>query len=958
MLERVGAAGLFALVVLVFLMKGLPPGTSPVAVDPLYADGRQVPFEQVYPEGFKPHNPYLSDTAMQFYPWLRFMQKAVGNGELPLWAPYSGGGLPFVANLQSALFYPLTWLSLLPESVLSISRGMLFSAIVKLWLAGFFGFLLLRRIGLDRVSSALGGLGMMLFGYQVVWLFYALSNVACLLPLCLYLTHLFSERASPGRFVLLSLALALQFLGGHAETSLTLGVAVTIWFLLVRKTGDSPLPPVRALLGFVAAGVLALMLCAYQLLPFVEYMLLSQGRQNRLFATPPTLDLLSPFSAEGAVLCGVALVALLISCRLLRRDLGGRSGLLLGLLSGALGAGALFALERLGLRPKPLLCLEPDLYGSAMGSGYRGPESYTDVNGGYVGLFALALALLYLLSGERRRLALACGLMMLVAWILPGRLEPFHSLLRVVPPFDLTAGTRMLPLYGVGASVLAACACHELRAGKVATFRRGATRLAGAACVLALCILVSNAFLEPAPQQQGPVAEADGLRLDSPAPGQRFSPRVDARGRGHLEIPCAVSLPPGVAKVHFRIGDGYAAMVAPDAEVFARGGQVEALWHATREEEGPYRLRVELEDRSGNVRAGPEAVFRIDRSPSFTTPGIARMLAVFLLLGCLLMMSTGHRWPLLLAPLAVLCELFLFGVGYNSFVPEEIVFPRTGVTDFLAAERERALAEGSGPFRVMGEDNILPANMNFAYGLEIPRSYDQLESRFFFRYMLLLTLGKTDFAHYNHETLDYGSPIFSLLNVRYVVTRERLDHIPGFRLVFEEGHGKVYENGNAWPRASVLPAAVNVDGMSLEEALAHDPRQTALLLRPPPPGPLGGQGDVRFLEYGLNRVDLRVTADGPAMLLLTDNYFPGWEATVDGEPVDIYQSQLTFRAVKVPGGVSRVEFRYRPWSFRAGVLLALAALLVCGSILVASRWRRGTGDEDDSAPGREGQQPL
>ena len=300
----------------------------------------------------------------------------------------------------------------------------------------------------------------------------------------------------------------------------------------------------------------------------------------------------------------------------------------------------------------------------------------------------------------------------------------------------------------------------------------------------------------------------------------------------------------------------------------------------------------------------------------------------------------------------MLCELFLFGVGYNSFVPEELVFPRTGVTDFLAEQRERALADGSGPFRTLGENNILPANMNFAYGLEILRSYDQLDSREFNRYLLVLTLGKTDFAHYSHETLDYNSPIFSLLNVRYVVTRDRLDHLPGFRLVFEEGQGKVYENSNARPRASVVPAAVNVDGMSLEEVLAYDPTQTAFL-HLPAPGPLGGRGEVRFLEYGLNRVDMQVTSDGPAMLLLSDNYFPGWEATVDDDPVDIYQSHLTFRAVKVPPGVSRVVFRYRPASFRAGVLLALVALLVCGSILIVGRLKRGSRDESDSASFRK-----
>ena len=943
MTERLKVAVLFALVVLAFLCQGLPPGMAPVAVDPLYADGPEVPFEAVRAADFQPHNPYLSDHALVFFPWLKFMSSAVRGGELPLWAPHSGGGLPFIGNLSSAFFFPLTWLSFLPAEILSVSRGMLLAALVRLWLAGFFGFLFLRRLGLGCVASILGGLGLMLFGYQVVWLFYSLSNVACLLPLCLYLTQLFCERPSAGRSLLLSGALALQFLGGHAETSLALGVAVLAWFLAAGRGTGRLLPSPAMLLRFALTGLFSLMLCAFQLLPFLEYMLRSQGQENRLSTTLPSLEVLGPLCAEGLAFSLGALALLSMGGWLLRRDAGGRRAVLVGMTSGALCFVAIALLVRLGLRAQFLLLLEPDLFGSPLRDGYRGPEAYTDVNGGYVGLFALGLALLYLVAGKRRRIVWPFGLLLLLAWVLPGHIEPFYSLLRSVPPFDLTALTRLLPLSGLGISVLAAAACDELQRDSEGRLRRGFVRLLCAAATLCCLLWISPGLASPSTVRPSESEVAGGaVRLLAPVEGQVFRPEVDLRGRGHLQIQCLVEVPPGVARVSLRAGTGFVASMATEPAVRELGGKLEGIWHATREQGGRYLLQVELESATGETSRGPSAQISIDREPAVSRSGGVRILLALLLLCGLVWRGTSRPVWLLLAPLAVGCELFLFGWDYNAYTPEESVYPATGLTDYLRERQTESLENGEGPFRVLGEDNILQPNMHFAYDLQVPRSYDQLESREFNRFMLVVTGGRTGFNTYNHQTLDFTSPFFALLNVRYVVTRDSLDHLPNFQLVFEEGSGKVYENQAVWPRASLLPEAVDVRGLSFAEALQFDPLRTALLDRSPPTN-LGGTGQVTFGHYSLNRIELEVTADAPALLLLTDNFFPGWEVSVNKAPKEIYRSHLCFRAVSVPAGNSVVEFRYRPLSFRIGVGLAgLALALLIGALVFARRVTPGS----------------
>ncbi|MCX6070648.1 MAG: hypothetical protein NTU91_07290 [Chloroflexi bacterium] len=77
-----------------------------------------------------------------------------------------------------------------------------------------------------------------------------------------------------------------------------------------------------------------------------------------------------------------------------------------------------------------------------------------------------------------------------------------------------------------------------------------------------------------------------------------------------------------------------------------------------------------------------------------------------------------------------------------------------------------------------------------------------------------------------------------------------------------------------------------------------------------------------------NRVVIEVEADGPAWLLLSDTWYPGWEARIDGVGVSVWKGDYLFRAVPVLSGKHVVEFVYRPASFLAAVVLSVAAMVL------------------------------
>jgi len=86
-----------------------------------------------------------------------------------------------------------------------------------------------------------------------------------------------------------------------------------------------------------------------------------------------------------------------------------------------------------------------------------------------------------------------------------------------------------------------------------------------------------------------------------------------------------------------------------------------------------------------------------------------------------------------------------------------------------------------------------------------------------------------------------------------------------------------------------------------------------------------------------HRVEAEVETVTPAVTVLSDAFYPGWKAAVNGQPVPVVRANGMFRAIPVPAGRSRVVFQYEPVSYRLGLFLMLVAL---GSVFLILQQRR------------------
>jgi uncharacterized membrane protein YfhO len=74
-------------------------------------------------------------------------------------------------------------------------------------------------------------------------------------------------------------------------------------------------------------------------------------------------------------------------------------------------------------------------------------------------------------------------------------------------------------------------------------------------------------------------------------------------------------------------------------------------------------------------------------------------------------------------------------------------------------------------------------------------------------------------------------------------------------------------------------------------------------------------------------------------LVMSDTYYPGWTAQIDGTKTEVMRANFNFRAIYLPKGEHTVEFRYVPRFLLVGALISLATLLTVGGWLVFSRMR-------------------
>jgi hypothetical protein len=196
------------------------------------------------------------------------------------------------------------------------------------------------------------------------------------------------------------------------------------------------------------------------------------------------------------------------------------------------------------------------------------------------------------------------------------------------------------------------------------------------------------------------------------------------------------------------------------------------------------------------------------------------------------------------------------------------------------------------------------------------------------------------------------SGLSDLFSVRYLLLPPGAQlSRPDIHVVYDGPDARIFEHSRALPRAFLVGrarCAGDAEAMALLRTRALDIRREVILTgcNTPTQGETPAAGDtVEIRPSPDDRVRIRVSSAGPAYLVVTDTWFPGWRATVSGSETVVWRANYAFRAVRVPGGQHEVEFVFRPRGFREGLIITLLALAstLAVAVIGSRRGRRGDG---------------
>lgn len=299
--------------------------------------------------------------------------------------------------------------------------------------------------------------------------------------------------------------------------------------------------------------------------------------------------------------------------------------------------------------------------------------------------------------------------------------------------------------------------------------------------------------------------------------------------------------------------------------------------------------------------------------------------------------------------LIALVDLFYFFHKFNSFVPSSYIYPKT--------EIESWLIKNTGIDRFWGYSYAgIEANFATQLGLYSPDGYDPLYPKAYGELIQSANNGvipkefnersRSDalipngFGKTDMTANPYRLKILSLLGVKYILDKTEngstLETFPSdiFEKVASIDDFSVLIYKKAAPRFFLTDSYqlfLNKDDFTNKLFNPKfDPANTILLNEDPKiknTTPLTTK-NAKLILYKPNLVSIKTETNASSMLYLSDTYYPGWNAYIDGLPTKIYKADYAFRAVLVPKGIHKIEFKYQLMSFLYGMYLSILSIII------------------------------
>ena len=161
--------------------------------------------------------------------------------------------------------------------------------------------------------------------------------------------------------------------------------------------------------------------------------------------------------------------------------------------------------------------------------------------------------------------------------------------------------------------------------------------------------------------------------------------------------------------------------------------------------------------------------------------------------------------------------------------------------------------------------------------------------------------------------------------------------------------GHVFKLENFMPRAFMVRNAVEVPSENVLDFMMSDDFKPAKMVVFEPQyrrfilandNEKGFEGSCLITHYDNEGIRIKTSANQAGYLVLSEIYYPGWEATVDGKKVPILRGNYLFRVVPLDRGTHEVQMNFVSWPFRIGAIVSVFTL-VFSLWFIVWKWKTG-----------------
>ncbi len=288
-------------------------------------------------------------------------------------------------------------------------------------------------------------------------------------------------------------------------------------------------------------------------------------------------------------------------------------------------------------------------------------------------------------------------------------------------------------------------------------------------------------------------------------------------------------------------------------------------------------------------------------------------------------------------------DMLRFSTKWQPFESKELAYTKTPIVKELSE-----LDKKSRIITPFGEECSTYFNYQTAEG------YDPLYIGSYGEFVKSMNHGKLQDADrlgaYLPEEGIYFPKVIDFLGIRYIVQKKSDLGKPWafqfnnyndkkFKLIYEDKDFQIFENYEVLPKAFLVGKHIveankqNVFNKIYSENFNF---KNNVILKKDPKVKVGegNVNKVEIIKYSQNKILISTRSDTEKILVISDNFYPGWIAKINGKNTEIIRANYTFRAVPVPKGNNEVEISYEPKSFKAGFTISSLSASLAFLILI------------------------